>query len=68
MINDEQKVSTLRGLFIMFDPFTGKTDPLYALVHRLCERVHADMKFYKVFICVGDLNPSSTLRPTGESD
>jgi hypothetical protein len=68
MTNDEQRVPTLRGLFVTFDQYSQKADPLYGLVHRLCERVHADMKFYKVFICAGDLNPSSTLGPTGESD
>ena len=67
MTNDEHRVPTLRALFVTFDQFSQKTDPFYVLVHRLCERVHADMKFYKVFICAGGLKPSSTLRPTGES-
>jgi hypothetical protein len=67
MTNNEHEVPTLRALFVTFDQFSQKTDSFYALVHRLCERVHADMKFYKVFICTGGLNPSSTLRPTAES-
>ena len=67
MTNDEHRVPTLRALFVTFDQYSQKTDPLYALVHRLCEPVHADLKFYKVFICAGGLNPSSTLRPTEES-
>jgi hypothetical protein len=53
MTNDEHMVPTLRALFVMFDQFAGKTYPLYSLVHRLCERVHPELKFYKVFICTG---------------
>ena len=52
-ILDEHRAPTLRALFVTFDQFSQKTDPLYALVHRLCERVHPELKFYKVFICVG---------------
>ncbi len=53
MTNDEQKVPTLRALFITFDRFSGKSYPLYGLVHRLCERVHPELKFYEIFNCVG---------------
>jgi hypothetical protein len=53
MTNDEQKVPTLRALFITFDRFSGKSYPFYGLVHRLCERVHPELKFYEIFTCVG---------------
>jgi len=65
MTNDEHKVPTLRALFVTFDQYSQKTEPFYVLVHQLCERVHADMKFYKMFICAGGPNPSSTLRSGG---
>ena len=53
MTNDEQKVPTLRALFITFDRFSQKASPFYGLVHRLCERVHPELTFYQVFTCIG---------------
>jgi hypothetical protein len=53
MTNDEHRVPTLQALFVTFDQFSRKTDPLYGLVHRLCERVHPELTLYKIFICVG---------------
>ena len=53
LTNDEQKVPTLRALFITFDRFSPKSSPFYDLVHRLCERVHPELKFYEVFTCLG---------------
>jgi hypothetical protein len=51
MTNDEQKVPTLRALFITLDRWSLKTSPFYSLVDRLCERVHPELTFYKVFTC-----------------
>jgi len=62
MTNDEQKVPTLRALFITFDRFSGKTYPFYGLVHQLCERVHPELKFYEIFVCSGDEQAKTSAR------
>jgi hypothetical protein len=51
--DDEQKVRTLRALFITFDRFSLKDHTFYVQVHRFCERVHPELTFYEVFTCVG---------------
>jgi hypothetical protein len=55
--DDEQKVPTLRALFIAFDRLSLKDHAFYVQVHRLCERVHAELTLYKVFICSGVESP-----------
>jgi hypothetical protein len=66
MTNDEQKVPTLRALFITLDQWSWKT-PFYDLVHRLCEQVHPELTFYKVFICAGEPKQPNTTPPSGAS-
>jgi hypothetical protein len=55
--DDEQKVPTLRALFIAFDRLSLKDHAFYVQVHRLCERLHAELTLYKVFICSGVESP-----------
>ena len=61
--NDEAKVPNLRGLFVTYEPFSPKSYPFYDLVHRSCERLHAELTYYKIFICESN-RPASTSPPT----
>jgi len=63
MTNDKDRIGNLRAVFVMYEPFSAKNLPLYEEVHHLCDRMHAELTLYKVFICSGDRKPARTSRP-----
>jgi hypothetical protein len=65
--NEEGKIKNLRALFVTYEPFSAKNYPFYDLVHRLCERVHPELTFYKVFICTGEPKHPNTTPSSGAS-
>ena len=65
MTNDEHKVPTLRALFITFDRFSLKDHPFYVHVHRLCERVHAELTVLQSIHLLWGRKPASRSRPVG---
>jgi hypothetical protein len=65
--NEEGDVPTLRALFVTYEPFSAKTYRFYDRVHRLCDRVHPEMTFYKVFICAGEPRQGHAAPPSGAS-
>ena len=65
--NEESEVPNLRALFVTYEPFSAKTSRFYDRIHQLCDRVHAEMTFYKVFICTGEPRQGLAAPPSGAS-